>query len=224
MRFLHRTWAVSLILLACAGNAAAQSARNGELDQRVGAFLAKMRGQWRDMNVPHVDGQILYDIIVKHNYRRALEIGTSTGHSAIWIAWAMSKTGGKLVTIEVDERRYRQALENFKEAGVSDYIDARLADAHELVPQLTGPWDFVFIDADKDWYTNYAKAVIPRLLPGGCLSAHNVPVPGAGRRRRGMSGTAEYYEYMRSLPEFETTVLTESQAGVSVSYRKKAAK
>jgi caffeoyl-CoA O-methyltransferase len=222
MRFRDRTVAALLALLACAGSALAQSAKNGEIDQRVGAFLAKMRGEWRDMNVPYVDGQILYDIIVKKNYRRALEIGTSTGHSAIWIAWAMSKTGGKLVTIELDERRYRQALENFKQAGLSDYIDARLADAHELVPQLAGPWDFVFLDADKDWYTNYAKAVIPRLLPGGCLAAHNIPMPGAGRRGRGMSGTAEYYEYMRSLPEFETTVLSESQAGVSVSYKKKS--
>jgi predicted O-methyltransferase YrrM len=208
-----------LLSLVCAGAAMAQPAKNTELDQRVTAFLEKMRGQWRDMNVPHVDGQILYDIIVKHNYRHALEIGTSTGHSAIWIAWAMSKTGGKLVTIDIDERRYREALANFKEAGVSQWVDARLADAHELVPQLEGPWDFVFIDADKDWYTNYAKAVIPRLLPGGCISAHNVPQPGRGRR--GMSGTAEYYEYMRSLQEFETSYVAESQNGVAVSYKKK---
>lgn len=224
MKFRYRALAALLLLLAGAACAPAQSAANGELDQRVGAFLTKMRGEWRDMNVPYVDGQILYDIIVKNNYRRALEIGTSTGHSAIWIAWAMSKTGGKLVTIELDERRYRQALQNFKEAGVADYIDARLADAHQLVPQLEGPWDFVFLDADKEWYTNYAKAVIPRLVPGGCLAAHNIPMPGAGRRGRSMSGTAEYYEYMRSLAQFESTVVPESQAGVSVSYKKKGQK
>ena len=46
---------------------------------------------------------------------------------------------------------------------IDRFIDARLADAHELVPKLEGPFDFVFIDADKEWYTNYVKAVIPKL-------------------------------------------------------------
>jgi len=118
-----------------------------------------------------------------------VEIGTSTGHSSIWIAWALSKTGGKLITIEIDERRYREALANFKEAGLSEYIDARLADAHQLVKELPGPFDFVFIDADKDWYTNYAKALIPKLEPGGCLTAHNVRGPASrGGCRSGTEG------------------------------------
>jgi len=208
---------IGLSLVFAAQPSLAQTKSASELDRRVTAFLAKMRGQWHDMNVPQVDGQILHDIVLKHKYTRALEVGTSTGHSAIWIAWALSKTGGKLTTIEVDERRYREALANFKEAGVSDYIDARLADAHDLVPQLTGPFDFLFIDADKGWYTNYAKAIIPNLAPGGCISAHNISPPGRGR---GMSGTAEYFAYMRSLPEFETSLLAESQNGVSVSYKK----
>jgi len=59
------------------------------------------------------DGQLLHDLIVEHGYTRALEIGTSTGRSAIWMAWALSKTGGKLITIEIDERRYDEALANF---------------------------------------------------------------------------------------------------------------
>src|SRR4030042_1845974 len=96
-------------------------------DEKVRTFLRGSR--WRAENVPYADGRVLYDIIVKNNYTRALEIGTSTGHSAIWIAWALSKTGGKLITIEIDEERYRVALANFKEAGLSDYIDARLAAA-----------------------------------------------------------------------------------------------
>ena len=49
-------------------------------------FLDKMRNRWRDWNVPEADGRILYDIILQHQYKRALEVGTSTGHSAIWIA------------------------------------------------------------------------------------------------------------------------------------------
>ena len=186
------------------------------IDQKVKKFLDKTKSRWRDLNVPKEDGKILYEIILKNKYTRALEIGTSTGHSAIWIAWALSKTGGKLITIEIDQGRYRQALANFKEAGLSDYIDARLADAHELVNELPGPFDFVFIDADKDWYTNYAKALVPKLEPGGCMTAHNVE-----EGRSGMRGTREYYEYMKSLPEFETTLHPKSPAGMAISYKKK---
>jgi caffeoyl-CoA O-methyltransferase len=189
------------------------------IDQRVEKFLQKMRNQWHHWNVPEADGKILYEIIIKNKYKKAVEIGTSTGHSGIWIAWALSKTGGKLITIEIDEGRYREALSNFKEAGLSDYIDARLADAHQLVEELPGPFDFVFIDADKDWYSNYAKALIPKLEPGGCLTAHNVWKPTSRRGYR--SGTEEYYDYMKSLPEFETTIHSKSSAGVAVSYKKK---
>jgi predicted O-methyltransferase YrrM len=135
---------------------------------------------------------------------------------------ALSKTGGKLVTIEIDEGRYRQALANFKEAGVSEYIDARLADAHRLVHELPGPFDFVFVDADKDWYTNYAKALIPKLETGGCITAHNVEEPRAGSPARyRLSGTAEYYQYMKSLPGFDTSIHPRSLAGVAVSCKKK---
>jgi caffeoyl-CoA O-methyltransferase len=186
------------------------------IDGKVKRFLDKMRNRWRDLNVPEEDGKILYEIIIQNKYKRALEVGTSTGHSAIWIAWALSKTGGKLITIEIDQGRYRQALANFKEAGLSEYIDARLADAHQLVNELPGPFDFVFIDADKEWYTNYAKALIPKLEPGGCMTAHNVE-----EGRFGMRGTREYYEYMKNLPEFETSIHPRSHAGVSTSYKKK---
>ncbi len=178
-----------------------QAAGRGEdLDKQVEQFLASHQNSWRDLNVPESDGQLLHDLIIKHHYTSALEIGTSTGHSGIWIAWALSKTGGKLITIEIDESRYRTALANFEEAGLSAYIDARLADAHKLVPELEGPFDFVFSDADKNWYTNYAKAVIPKLEVNGCLAAHNVA--GSGRRQRGIG---EFVDYITSLPNVETT-------------------
>ncbi|MBM4168112.1 MAG: methyltransferase [Ignavibacteria bacterium] len=186
------------------------------LDETVKTFLERREGTWRDMNVPASDGKILYDLIVKNKYTKALEIGTSTGHSAIWIAWALSKTGGKLITIEIDKSRYNEALANFKEAGLAGYIDARLADAHDLVPKLEGPFDFVFCDADKDWYKNYFVAVEPKLEIGGCYTAHNVS------GRGGMRGTAEFYSYVRSLTHFETSLDRTSRSGLSISFKKSA--
>jgi predicted O-methyltransferase YrrM len=185
------------------------------LDARVKAFFDAHRGDWRDMNVPESDGQLLHDLVVKGGYKRALEIGTSTGRSGVWIALALSKTGGRLTTIDIDEGRHREAVRNFQEAGVASFIDARLADAHELVPRLEGPFDFVFIDADKEWYTNYVKAVIPKLAIGGCIAAHNV-YPGRGRRGGGMTG--DYHEYISSLPFMETTV---TPGGVAISYKRR---
>jgi caffeoyl-CoA O-methyltransferase len=185
------------------------------LDEKVKAFLDGHRGQWHDLNVPENDGRILYDLVIKGHYKRALEIGTSTGHSGIWIAWALSKTGGKLITVEIDEGRHREAVANFAAAGLSDYIDARLADAHELVPALKGPFDFVFCDADKDWYKNYFVALLPKLEAGGCFAAHNVS------EGRGVWGTAEFLEYVRTLPFMETSLAPGSTAGISISYKRK---
>jgi predicted O-methyltransferase YrrM len=111
-------------------------------------------------------------------------------------------------------------VELLEEAGLSDVVDFRLGDAHELVKEVSGPFDFVFLDADKGWYSNYARAVIPKLEPGGCLSAHNVREPRAGRRRGGR-GTGEYLEFMKGQPGFETWVLPDSVGGISVSYRSK---
>ena len=173
------------------------------------------------MNIPLSDGQALYDIIVENGYTQALEIGTSTGHSAIWIAWALSKTGGKLITIEIDERRYRQALQYFEEAGLSEFVDARLADAHELVPALPGPFDFIFLDADKDWYSQYFRDSLPKLDVGGCFTAHNVSErTSSGRRRgRGTSGTGEFVELLRNTPQLETHFVM-TGGGLSVSYKR----
>lgn len=189
-----------------------------DVDEKVKKFLNEHSRQWYDMNIPSVDGQLLYDLIIKGNYKSALEIGTSTGHSGIWIAWALSKTGGKLITIEIDEGRYKTALENFKKAGLSEYIDARLADAHKLVKELKGPFDFVFSDADKEWYKNYFNELDPKLIVGGCFTAHNI----SGRIRGGygsQGGPAAFYEYVRSLKNYETTVNT-AGGGVSISYKR----
>ncbi len=202
-----------LFLLAFYNPGIAQDSRdNQELDQKVKSFLSSNRYSWRDLNVPASDGQLLFDIITKNGYKNAVEIGTSTGHSGVWIAWALSKTGGKLITMEIDEDRYKEALANFKEAGVANYIDARLCDAHEMVKQLKGPIDFVFSDADKDWYTNYFKELAPKLIVGGSFVSHNITQT---RRQRGIT---EYVNYIEAQPNFKTTYNNEG-GGVSISQK-----
>ena len=162
--------------------------------------------------MPYEDGKVLHDLIVENNYQSALEIGTSTGHSTVWIAWALSKTGGKMITIEIDENRQKVAIENIKALGLSDYVDFKLGDAHQLVKELTGSFDFVFSDADKDWYVQYFKDMNPRLEKGGCFTAHNV--------LQRIRGIAEYMDFVNAHPGYETTVDKSSNSGIAISYKK----
>ena len=182
-----------------------------ELDRKVVSFLEENANNWRDMNIPMSDGKILYDIIVENNYKSAVEIGTSTGHSAIWIAWALSKTGGKLITIEINKDSYIKARGNFKQSGVADFIDPRLGNAHQLVSELNGQYDFVFSDADKNWYKNYFISMEPKIVSGGCFVAHNV-----SQRTRGIR---EFIEYIESLDTYKTTINNTSRSGMSISYK-----
>ena len=208
---MARSLLVGIVSVAvlCAETSGQGQGSNSERDTRVRAFLERARDSWHDLNVPYEDGQVLHDLVVKKGFTRGLEIGTSTGHSGTWIAWAMSKTGGKLTTIEIDEGRHRQALEHFR---IDTFVDARLGDAHDLVRQLPGPWDFVFSDADKEWYTQYFKDVDPRLARGGCFTAHNVLDP--------FAGIASFLDYVRARPGYETTIDRTSRSGISISCKR----
>ena len=202
----------SVFILFFGSIAYSQPTQNQEaLDQKVKQFLDQNRSAWQDMNVPYEDGQVLFDLIVKNGCQSALEIGTSTGHSTIWLAWALSKTGGKLITIDIDQRRLELAKDNLKKVGLLEFVDIRHADAHQLVKELEGPFDFVFSDADKNWYTQYFIDLDPKLEKGACFTAHNV--------RNSWEGIKKFMQYVRGLDNYETTVDKTSSSGISISYK-----
>jgi predicted O-methyltransferase YrrM len=204
----------SLFLTIASPGAAVADA---QLDARVEALLEQRRGTWRDLNVPYEDGKILHDLIVERKFTRAFEIGTSTGHSTIWIAWALSKTGGKLITVEIDPARQEQAKANVAAAGLSQYVEFILGDAHKIVPAAQGRYDFVFSDADKDWYIRYFDAMYPKLTPNACFTAHNVE-----ERRFGFTRgwVRDYLKHVRSVPDMETSIHPDSRAGVAITCKK----
>jgi len=186
------------------------------LDERVRQFLGSQKDQWREENVTESDGKFLYDLILKKGYTRALEIGTSTGHSGIWEAWALSKTGGTLITVEIEEFRHLAAARNFKASGLDGFIDARLGDARKIIGEIDGPFDFIFIDADKNWTPNYFKALLPKLATGGCFAVHNVTSLGY------MKGIRDFLETVRGLDYMDTTIETAASGGISLSFKKKS--
>ena len=191
---------------------AQQPAGLSALDSQVSRFLEEARNTWSDLNVPYVDGKTLYSLVLKGRFKNILEIGTSTGHSTIWLAWAASKTGGRVTTIEINPERYEKALDNFKKAGVASYIDARLVDAHQLVPHLQGPYDFIFCDADKDWYQQYFLDLETKISHRGCFTAHNV-------LWRYDPHIKKFLDYVNGDPGFRTYIEKGSGEGISVSCR-----
>ncbi len=180
-------------------------------DGEIRAFLDGIHGKRGMMNVPRVDGEFLHDFIVERGYKRGLEIGTSNGYSAIWMGMALRKTGGKLVTLEIDERRASLARKNFARVKLGEVIELREGDALEIVPELSGPFDFVFIDAWKPDYIRYFRMVFPKVRVGGAIFAHNVLSHG--------SEMQDFLELIEKHPGLETWIERRSRAGISVSVK-----
>lgn len=209
---LQMNLALFVCVVTFVTNCTAQHPVQNDRDKRVQKFLEDSRHKWHNLNVPYEDGQLLYNLIVENNYQSALEIGTSTGHSTIWIAWALSKTGGQLTTLEMDSQRQQEAIENLKKVGLADVVHFKLGDAHQLVKELPGPFDFVFSDADKDWYIQYFKDLDPKLKAKGCFTAHNV--------LQNLSGIAAYMDFVTNRPDYETIVDSTSSSGLAISRKK----
>lgn len=182
------------------------------LDAQVSHFLKNAQYSWDYLNVPYEDGEILHKLVLDGRFKNILEIGTSTGHSTIWLAWAAAKNGGKVTTIEINKKRYTTAKENFKKAGVAPFIEPILGDAHIIVRQLKGPFDFVFCDADKEWYLQYFLDLEPKIEVGGCYTAHNV----IGSYS---SEVNSFLDYVKNHPKFKTRIIKGSGEGISVSCR-----
>ena len=126
------------------------------------------------MNVPVRDGRLLRLLTASLGAKTVVEIGTSNGYSGIWFCLALRKTGGKLITHEIDERRANLAKQNFKRAGVENLVKLVEGDAHEEVKKLKGPIDILFLDADKEGYIDYLSTLLPLVRPGGLILAHNI--------------------------------------------------
>ena len=125
-------------------------------------------------NVPAADGRMLRLLAETTNAQTIIEIGTSTGISGMWFSMALQKTGGRLTTFELDERRAQLARSHFQKAGVDKLVTIVQGDAHVNLRKVKGPVDIVFIDAEKSGYVDYLKQVTPLVRPGGLILAHNV--------------------------------------------------
>ena len=124
------------------------------------------------MMVGTVEGAFLSFLVTMTNAKRVLEVGTFTGWSSIAMARALPP-GGSIVTCDVNEETTAVARRYAEEAGVADRVEYRIGPALDSLAEVDGPFDLVFIDADKDGYVDYYEAVLPKLAEGGLIMADN---------------------------------------------------
>jgi predicted O-methyltransferase YrrM len=135
--------------------------------------LVILRGSSTNGGVSAADGRLLHDIILQRRYTRGLDLGTAEGYGAIWMATALRRTGGSLVTIEIDPVVAARARENFREARVDDVVELHVADAVAEVPRLPGDFDFVFMDLGVPLNRKLLDLLWERIRPAGTIAAHN---------------------------------------------------
>ena len=130
-------------------------------------------GMLARMMVGRIEGRFLKMLVAAVRPRLVLEIGTFTGYSSLSMAEALPD-GGRIITCEISERHAEIARRHIAGSPYADRIDIRLGDARETVAGLDGPFDLVFIDADKVSYDAYYEAVLPKLSPDGIIAVDNV--------------------------------------------------
>jgi len=183
-----------------------------DAEKRVLATMREMQAGERYRNVSTTDGRLLRLLAETAGAKLIVEIGTSTGESAVWFALALRSTEGHLFTHEIDPGRAKTAQANFEKAGVDDLITIIEGDAHETIKRHKEPIDVLFLDADKAGYIDYLNKLMPLIRPGGLIIAHNMSIRMADPR---------YVEAITKNPKLETSFLLMERAGIGVTMKKR---
>ena len=142
-------------------------------------ILSTIRSEIPRRGLPEItvrpeEGRFLQFIVAASGARMAVEIGTLGGYSGVWIARGLPP-GGKLITLELSAEHAAVAADHFEMAGVADKVELRVGDAHDLLQDMSneGPFEFVFIDAEKEGYPAYLDWADANLRPRGIVAGHN---------------------------------------------------
>jgi caffeoyl-CoA O-methyltransferase len=156
------------------------------------------------INVKAEEGRFLQFLVRAIAAKRAVEIGTLGGYSGIWIARGLVP-GGKLITLEKEPYHAEVAREHFVAAAVDDRVEVRVGDAHKLLREMQGegPFDFVFIDAEKPGYEDYFDWALENVRTGGTIAAHNAFRGGS------IVGLREDDQYTQGMRNFNRRVAEE---------------
>ena len=127
----------------------------------------------RMLNITRDTGRLLWILVCATRATRILEVGTSNAYSTIWLADAARSTGGRVTTLEVNPDKIALARANLASARLDRMVEFVEGPAAHTLARLPGPFDLVFLDADRPSYLTYLELVAPKLRPGGLLIADN---------------------------------------------------
>jgi predicted O-methyltransferase YrrM len=162
------------------------------------------------LNLEPASAQLISILVRASGVTRAVEIGTSNAYSTIWLAWSLAPAGGRIVSIDRNPDKHALARENLRRADLLDRVELRTGDATEIVRQLTGPFDLVFLDADRRKFPEHMQALLPKLAAKVLLIADNV--------HSHPEEIADYLKLVSSLPDFQHTTVPVGK-GLSIAYR-----
>jgi predicted O-methyltransferase YrrM len=166
------------------------------------------------ISVSPTQGKLLHVLARVQGARRILEIGTLGGYSTIWLARALP-ADGRLISLEVDPKHAEVAQTNLDRAGLSSAVEIRLGPALDTLPKLVsegrGPFDLIFIDADKPGYADYLKWSLKLARQGTLIIADNVVRKGAvadsGSKDENVQGIRKFNEALAAEKRVTTTVI-----------------
>ena len=204
-----RLLAIAFLTLAVsAPTLSADTALTPLIDRVLKSIRAADKGQ---LAVSEEDGRFLRVLVASTGAKRVLEIGAASGYSAIWMGLGARQTGGKVVTIEYNPVRAREAADNVQRAGLSDVVQVIAGDAFKEIPKLQGPFDLVFLDAWKPDYKKFFDLVFPRVTSGGLFLAHNVI-----NKKNEMK---DFLSAIQAHPQAVTTIVSPGFEGISMTYK-----
>lgn len=192
------------------------------MDQRLRDLLneLELRGLENDMraterarmmlNLEPLSAQLISILVRASGVTRAVEVGTSNAYSTIWLAWSLAPAGGRIISIDRNPDKHALARENLERAGFLDRVELRTGDAAEIARTLAGPFDLVFLDADRRKFPEIMEVLLPKLARKVLVIADNV--------LSHPEEIAEYLKLISSLPDFQHTTVPVGK-GLSIAFR-----
>ena len=192
------------------------------MDQNLRELLKEIEERGRDndahtterarmmLNLEPASAQLLSILVRASGVTRALEVGTSNAYSTIWLAWSLAPAGGRVLSIDRNPDKHALARENLRRANLADQVELRTGDAAEIARELTGPFDLVFLDADRRKFPEILQILLPKLAPKVLVLADNV--------HSHPEEIAEYLKLISSLVDFQHTVVPVGK-GLSIAFR-----
>jgi predicted O-methyltransferase YrrM len=183
-----------------------------EAEKRILSVLEDLRQGPGMGGVAPVLGRLLRILVEAVDAKNVVEIGTSSGYSALWFCLGLQTTNGRLITYEIDPKKVSIARANFERAGVEKIVTVVVGDAHETVTKFKEPIDILFLDADKPGFLDYLNKLLPLVRPGGLILTDAANNP---------SSFPDFIKAITTNQSLETIGLNMRKVGISLTLKKR---